>query len=184
MFGERGFESATVAEIARRCNLTTGAIYARWADKRDLFIAAVEWASNQRMQFLADNAEAGAVEKLAALSENLLSSTRDHVDDVWSEACSHSSRDESIHAVVAHAQAKEARLLAEILDEGKASGLIDSSLSTAAMVFVCQSLGTGAQLVLRSSAQDQVMPTDSELIALMGRLVAAIAPASPDDQPA
>ena len=29
VFGERGFEAATVSEVARRCGMTSGAVYAR-----------------------------------------------------------------------------------------------------------------------------------------------------------
>ena len=130
------------------------------------------------MQLLAGSAEAAADDRLAALAENLLSSERDDIDNVWTEACANGNREEELHATVARLQAAEADQLAEILDAGKASGVIDSSLSTAALVFVCQSLGIGAQMVLRCHGADQALPTDSDLAEVIAKLIAAIAPAS------
>lgn len=176
-FGELGFKAATISEIARRCELTTGAVYARWPNKRALFVAAVERASAQRMEVLTDNVGATVDERLAMLAENLLTAERDSVDNLWAEACANGSRDESIRLAIAHAAEMEADQIAEILDEGKQSGVIDSSLSTAAIVFVCQSLGFGAQTVKHVQPPTRPLPTDGELADLMGRLISAIAPA-------
>lgn len=177
VFGELGFKAATISEIARRCELTTGAVYARWPDKRALFVAAVERASAQRMEVLAGNAGAPVDERLAMLAEHLLTSERDDVDNLWAEACANGSRDESIRSAIAYAQEMEADQIAQILDAGKQSGVIDPSLSTAALVFVCQSLGFGAQTVKHAQPPTRPLPTDGELADLMGRYISAIAPA-------
>jgi AcrR family transcriptional regulator len=42
VFLRRGFHASSLAEIARGCGLTTGAIYASFADKDELFLAVFE----------------------------------------------------------------------------------------------------------------------------------------------
>ena len=176
MFGERGFESATVSDIARGCGLTTGAIYARWLTKRELFTAVIEHVSAQRMLLLIRDAEATTAEKLAMLGATPLLSTRDDTRNLWIEACVSASRDPSILPTVAQYQEVEAGDLAKIVDEGKASGVIDPSLSTDAVVFFCQALGLGAYLAIRVQAEERGRPTDDDWSEIVARLIRAIGP--------
>uniref|UniRef100_A0AAU2UY17 TetR/AcrR family transcriptional regulator n=1 Tax=Streptomyces sp. NBC_00003 TaxID=2903608 RepID=A0AAU2UY17_9ACTN len=41
LFSERGYSSTTIAEIAERCGLTTGALYHHWAGKEALLVDIV-----------------------------------------------------------------------------------------------------------------------------------------------
>lgn len=177
VFGERGFEAATVSEIARRCGLTTGAIYARWTSKRELFMAAVEHASARRMLLLIKNLDVTADEKLAMLGANLLSPMRDGTRDLWIEASVNASRVEATRPVLAQFLELEERELAEIIDEGKASGVIDPELSTEAIVFLCHSLGFGTHLILRARRSDRTPLGDDDWNSLMARIIDAIGPA-------
>ncbi len=43
VFVERGFEQATVAEIARRADISGPAVYKHFADKAELLLAAARW---------------------------------------------------------------------------------------------------------------------------------------------
>ena len=178
VFGERGFDAATVAEVARRCGLTTGAIYARWATKLELFEAVVDYASAQRMLLLIKNVDATPAQKLALLGDNLLNSERDDTRNLWIEACVSASREGAGDSAIIHAQETEARELAEIVDSGKEAGLIDPSLSTAAIVFLCQSLGLGTFLALRVQSPERPRPPDDEWSELIARIISAIGPAS------
>ena len=67
VFGESGFEAATVSEVGRRCGLTSGAVYARWPNKRDLFLAVVAYVTPRRMVFGVGNDEMPAAEKFRRL---------------------------------------------------------------------------------------------------------------------
>ncbi len=180
MFGERGYEAATVAEIARSCDLTTGAIYARWASKREMFMATVEHASSQRMLLLIKNLDATAEAKLALLGSNLITDSRDRTRNLWIEACVSGSRDESLHGSIAHAQETEAVELAEIVEAGKAEGVVDPSLSTDAVVFLCQSLGLGTYLALRCQLPDRPRPADDDWNPLVARLIDSLRPPASD----
>ncbi|MGE5623654.1 MAG: TetR/AcrR family transcriptional regulator [Methanocella sp.] len=41
LFAEKGYDGATIADIARQADITDGAIYRHFSDKRDLFLACV-----------------------------------------------------------------------------------------------------------------------------------------------
>ena len=180
VFGERGFDAATVAEIARNCGLTTGAIYARWASKSEMFIATVEHASAQRMLLLIKDMWATTAEKFSMLGANLLTDARDQTRNLWIEACVAGGRNESLHGAIAQAQETEAVELTEIVEAGKAEGDIDPSLSTDAVVFLCQSLGLGTYLALRSQAPERPRPGDDEWNPLMARLIESLRPPASD----
>lgn len=180
VFGQRGFEAATVSEIARNCGLTTGAIYARWASKREMFIATVEYASSQRMLLLIKDLEATTAEKLSMLSANLLTDARDQTRNLWIEACVSGGRDASLHSSIAHAQEIEAVELTEIVEAGKTEGAIDPSLNTDAVVFLCQSLGLGTYLALRSQVPERPRPDDDVWNPLMTRLIESLRPPASD----
>ena len=180
VFGERGFEAATVSQIARNCGLTTGAIYARWTSKREMFVATVEHASAQRMLLLIKDLEATTAEKLAMLGSNLLTDARDQTRNLWIEACVSGSRDGMLHGSISQAQETEAVELTEIVEAGKAEGAIDPSLSTEAVVFLCQSLGLGTYLAMRSQVPERPRPDDDDWNPLMARLIDSLRPQASD----
>ena len=71
VFAEHGFEAARVAEIARRADLTTGAIYARWKGKRDLIVEAVRHIVAQCVHTSSAVAAMPGKEVLAVLGDDL-----------------------------------------------------------------------------------------------------------------
>lgn len=176
MFGERGFDAATVADVARRCGLTTGAIYARWATKRELFEAVIEHASAQRMLLLIKSVDATPAEKLSLLGANLLTTSRDDTRSLWLEACVSGGRGGPGRSEIVHAQEVEAEELAEIVTAAKDSGVIDPSLSTDAIVFLCQSLGLGTYMAMQVQTPERPRPPDDEWSKIVARLIAAIGP--------
>ena len=175
VFAERGFEGATVAQVARRADLTTGAIYARWPGKRELFLAAVDHITPQRMVFLISRSEMSTVEKLDALGTNLIASGSDQLRNLMLEALVSARRDPSLSEEVFRSLGAEADALASMISEGKGSGAIDTSLSTDAIVFFCQSLAIGSHLVLSGPPGTGGGPAIRDWNALIGRVIAAVA---------
>ncbi|MDE0676588.1 MAG: TetR/AcrR family transcriptional regulator [Acidimicrobiales bacterium] len=175
-FGDKGFQSASVSEIAREAGTTADAVYARWSDKRELFDAAFREAAERRMLLLIKNAPEAAASKLAMLGDNLLTTHRDNTRDLWIEACAHAMRDEDWRPMLAAALDVEARELSEIVEDAKAAGDIDHDLSTTAIVFLCQSLGLGSHLVARSLANNGSEPDADDWSRFIGRLIRGLAP--------
>lgn len=176
VFGEQGYDGASVSAIARRCGLTTGAIYARWTGKHEMFLAVIRYAHKQRMLLQVKEAAATTYEKLAILAASLIAPSLDETRNLWLEACITASRDPSFHPAIAELQALESADFAEIVDEGKATGVIDPSLSTRAIVYLCQSLGLGAYLDLRVQSEDHIRPPADEWFTLMTRIIDSLKP--------
>lgn len=180
VFGESGFEAARVHEVARRCGLTAGAVYARWPRKLDLFLAVVDYVTTQRIALMVGGSEARAA-RLADMGANLLSPGSRGIRGLTLEAYVAARRDESLAEVVAGAIEAETDALTAMVEEGKESGVIDPTLSTGAIVLLCRALGLGTQLVTAVESSIRPAPTTDEWQALITRITAAVA-ASPSDE--
>lgn len=179
VFGEKGYEAARVADIARRCGLTTGALYARWLTKRELFLATVEQRGLTRTEVVSGQAELSAARKLAELGSGLLGGGDDSDDaarNLMLEACVMARRDSSLSADVAQSLDIEAAVLAEVVSQGKAADEIDAGLSTEAIVFACQALGLGARLAAAAEPREVGLPPVEDWRELMTRFVDSIGP--------
>ena len=181
VFGEKGYEAARVADIARRSGLTTGAIYSRWLTKRELFLATVEHRGSQRTEVVSGRAELSAAKKLITLGGGLLAGGNDDAKarNLMLEACVMARRDSSLSADVAQSLDVEAAVLAEVVEQGKAAGDIDAGLSTEAIVFACQALGLGVRLAAAAEPRDVELPSPDDWTELMVRFVESIGPSQP-----
>ena len=175
VFAERGFEAARVAEIARRAGLTTGAIYARWQGKRDLIVDAVRHVVGQYMHALSVVASTPAREVLAVLGADPASAKDARIREVVLEAMVSARRDDSFRAALTDAMGEESASLGSIVARGKAEGSIDPSLSTPAIVALCQCLGIGRHLAVSGLLASGRVEA-GEWDALMSRLMAALRP--------
>jgi len=57
LFSERGYEGATVRDIASAAGMSTGAVFASFADKSDLFVDIVSAESEARLEVMRQAAE-------------------------------------------------------------------------------------------------------------------------------
>lgn len=171
VFGEKGFENARVAEIARRCDLTTGAIFARWPTKRDLFVAAVEHVVPRLRTLGTRTAEMSVAEALEYLGTDQ-TGTEDHrLRSVMLEAFAAARRDAGFSSHISQAVDAEAAALAALVDEGKASGIVDGSLSTDAIVLLYRALNLGIDLARAVPSSGVSQPGADEWNALVGRIL-------------
>ena len=175
VFAERGFEAARVAEIARRADLTTGAIYARWPGKHDLIVDAVRHVVPQFMHLSVAAADAPAPETLVALGTRVMNTLNARSRDVMLEAFVSARRDDDFRAAVSRSMEEEAVRLGEMVSRRKAEGSIDPDLSTRAIVAFYQALGLGMHLVVSARSEGGRVPR-AEWEALIARLVAAVGP--------
>ena len=185
IIADRGYEAASVAAIARRSGLTTGAIYSRWASKREMFTAAVEHVAEQRMAGLTADAAAGTglVERHMGVGAGMCQSGRDDARSLWIEACVSAARDPELRETVGHLLEEEAQTLGRIVTDAKAGGAVDPALSTEAIALLCQAAEFGFHLMDRVQTPSRDIPADADMDALMSRLYSALAPPSPNGHP-
>ena len=175
VFGECGYDTARVADIALRAGLTTGAIFTRWRTKRDLFLAAIDHTTAYRLTFFEKNAEKSAIEMLTALGARLGPTHPSKYENLRLEAFVSGRRDAALGEKVSQFYSAESDELASIVAEGKHVGEIDASLSTAAIVVLSLCIELGTHFAAMAELSDRARPTMDYWNALMSRIVGSIA---------
>jgi AcrR family transcriptional regulator len=180
VFAEKGYDRAGVQEIARRAGLTTGAIYGRFTGKADLLQAAIESHTTDELDdlFAQHRFEGHASDILRTVGSHLV--TQDCPDDdhaegaLLLEAFVAARRDPEVRAQLERLIEYRASVLAELVEEAKLDGSIDSELDTTSLVRFCHAVGLGFLLYdAISISLPQAQPWEQ----LITRLVGAIAPA-------
>jgi AcrR family transcriptional regulator len=74
LFSSRGFDGASMRELADRLDMTTAALYYHYADKADILVQLVEPMIDEAAQLVADSeqANAGIEDRLAGVLDLLL----------------------------------------------------------------------------------------------------------------
>ena len=177
-FVERGYDAARVSAIARRAGLTSGAVYARWPNKGDVMVAALRYIFERmlpdwRLQ-QAGGGEMSPPTMMAALGAGLVvpDKRRDVLVQVFGSARNHKEIQECLQQYLD----EDSEQLRLIVEAGKEAGLVDLGLSTDAMVLLCQAVEVGAYLLLSGGVGERDDTTEDHWNALLGRLIAAVAP--------
>ncbi len=175
VFTERGIEKAGVALIARRAGLTTGAIYSRWEGKQDLLLDALDVVLMQQIaQLLAVGPDASAADVLGSLGADLMN--REAAGDaLMLEALVMARRDPAFRTTLRDRMADEESHLATLIDNGKDAGIIDPTLSTRAILTLCQAISLG--FVVMGAIEKPTADAD-EWNTVIDRLVTAALPAT------
>lgn len=152
VFGERGYASASLDDVAGDAQLTKGAVYWHFASKSDLFLALVE--QNTRMHLATWPAEAEAAlrgpDPASALGlwlEAAFASCQSDPGQVrlYLEFIA-SSRDEPVQAKLAAVHRAARSGAAEALRELQERGLINAGLSPVVLAVFVQGLMNGLTL--------------------------------------
>ena len=178
VFGEKGYDGAGVAEIARRAGLTTGAIYSRFTGKAQLLAAAIQATVPDEFDVLfAEHAFDGrAKDILHTVGAHLVTRPSQPAQGMLLEAFVAARRDPEV-ATLLRAQFDDRRhRLAALLEAGKTNGLIDPELDTYSIVHFAHAVGLGF-LAYDAIGADQPDPGAWE--AVIARVVAALDPADP-----
>ena len=182
VFAEKGYDRAGVQEIARRAGLTTGAIYGRFAGKADLLQAAIESHTTDELDelFAQHRFEGHASDILRTVGSHLVMEDcpdADHAEGaLLLEAFVAARRDPEVRAQLERLIEDRASVLADLVEEAKLDGSIDSDLDTTSLVRFCHAVGLGFLLYdAISISLPQAQPWEQ----LINRLVGAVAPAEP-----
>ena len=178
VFVEQGYDKAVVSDIARRAGATTGAIYARWPDKNEMMVAALDHlleriTPEQRMKELGVIG-ASATEILTAWGANLLES--DGTQDVLVQVFGSARNNAAVQQRLQEFLNDQADQLSDLVDWSKDEGLCSREMSTPAMVLLIQAAGIGTHLLRSAGRADRHNPSVEDWMQLIARLLSAANP--------
>lgn len=179
MFEVKGYEGATVTQIAREAGVTTGAIYAHYGGKAELLVDALRSHSERVTAALFPSGRpVDAATLLVTLGTRL--QTRDEEETaLLTEALLASRRDAELAQVLATALGEREGFMAALLDRGRAEGELTEDVSPAVAARFALMLGIGSMLV---RALDMPLTDQAEWEAFIRRLVATFTQDTPDTQ--
>lgn len=144
VFAEAGYDGARVAEIARRADLTTGAIYSRYTGKAELLVDALDLVMADHLEAVFSNPETSSpTGVLSLLGSHLLEEEDGPTSSLFLEAVVAARRNAEVADMIVRKLDDERMRVSEIIDEAKAMGLFDAALDTRAVLAFIQAIGLG-----------------------------------------
>jgi AcrR family transcriptional regulator len=174
VFAEKGYDRATVQEIARRADFTTGAIYGRFRGKAELLLAAIEAQTDDEFEqlFAEHRFDGKATDILTTVGSHLVTDEFDNGQALLLEAFVAARRDPEVADMLRRVVEERSAHLQELVDEAKGNGSIDPALDTLSIVRFCHAVGLGFLLF---GAIDLGRPDAEPWEVLIERLVGAVA---------
>jgi len=168
VFARLGYERASIAQIASDAGLCTGAIYAHYAGKAELFVATLRAHAEQEVaHLLGGESTLDFASFLVARGESLeRRSTAD--SNLLIEAVVAAKRDPQVLQVLVTSFADRERMLVDLLRAAQEVGAIDDDLAPEAVVRFTFMLALGSVLV---RALDLPSTDRDDWAALIRRLV-------------
>ena len=147
VFARLGYERASIAQIASDAGLSTGAIYAHYAGKAELFVATLRAHAEQEVeQLLGGESNLDFASFLVARGESLeRRSTAD--SNLLIEAVVAAKRDPQVLQVLVTSFVDRERMLVDLLRAAQEVGAIDGDLAPDAVVRFTFMLALGSVLV-------------------------------------
>jgi len=180
VFAEKGYDRATVQEIARRAGFTTGAIYGRFQGKAELLLAAIEAQSDDEFDqlFAEHRFEGKATDILTTVGSHLVTDEFDSGQALLFEAFVAARRDPEVAVMLRRVVEQRSDALTELVEEAKSTGGIDPALDTLSIVRFCHAVGLGFLLF---GPIDLGRPRPEPWEILIARLVGAVAEPTTDE---
>ena len=172
VFTEKGYDRATVAEIARRAGVTTGAIYSRYRGKSDLMADALASTVGDQIEQLLPEAPDGGVALLGSLGTHLLDD-RCGIDWLLMEAIVASRRDPELADMIRRQFEEETARISKVFQQATDDGHVDQSLSIDAIAHLALSLGMGTRIY---QLLERPQPDTADWEVVISRLLAAARP--------
>ena len=168
VFGRCGYDGANIAEIASQAGLSTGAIYAHYAGKAELFEATLRAHAEAEFERLLGGDSALDFASFLEARGNVLDRPAKHDESLLIEAIVASKRHPEVAELLRESVSGRQRQLAELFRAAQEVGAVDDSLSADAVVRFAFMAVVGSLLV---GALD-LPPVDHEdWTALIKRLV-------------
>jgi len=173
VFAERGYDGTRVADIAAAAGVSNGALYAHFASKADLLVAALHTHGRRQLaDMFAAEPSRPVTELLLLIGQGLLR-PRDARQALIIEALAAARRDQAVAGPMRDYMGERADWLAGLIELGQSDGEFDSALSAGALAHFCLLLSMGSALV----TPDLHAVDDAGWAALLARIVSALRPA-------
>jgi AcrR family transcriptional regulator len=172
-FARRGYDGTRVADIAAAAGVSNGALYAHFASKADLLVAALRTHGRQLLAELFAAEPDRSVTELLLVIGRSLPRRQDPCGNLVIEGLAAARRDEDVARPMRDYVGERAAWIADVIRIAQADGDIDSALSPVALAHFCLLLVIGSGLV----TADLHAVTDEDWNTLLSRIAAALAPA-------
>lgn len=179
VFAEEGFDGARVATIADRADLTTGAIYNRFAGKTELLVEALVRHNASQLDELLESGMT-ATDAVRAVGSELLEGKQAAWQPLILESLAAGRRTPELAEGLRSFLSAERAHFAEQITDAQAASLIDEDLDAAAIAMFCQAVSVGMNAL---TAIDSGLPSAPAWDELLDRLVNSLTPdESPQDR--
>jgi AcrR family transcriptional regulator len=175
VFCERGYEGTTVAEVARRAGLTTGAIYANFRDKAELLLQTIERGSAGVVADMEAARKKGlsAADRLLLMSRLMVSDADDTERRLFVEMFAAARRDPDVGQRVAESLTAMKAELARMMERAQSDGDVAELWDPGVLAHFCLSLGVGFTHLAVAGVID---PDADRWAALTEKLLEAVGP--------
>jgi AcrR family transcriptional regulator len=178
-FAEQGYDGTRVADIAAAAGVSNGALYAHFASKAELLVAALRAHGERQLdEVLAADPGRPVLEVLVTAGRGLRR-RREPRGYLIVEALVAARRDPAVAALMGGQMGERTGLLAALVRAGQGRGQLDPGLSARAIAHFCFLLALGGALV----TPDLHDVGEEEWAALLARIAAALTTAQTGGQP-
>ncbi len=172
VFAERGYDGTRVADIAAAAGVSNGALYAHFASKAELLVAALRTHGRQLLAELFAADPDRSITELLLVVGRWLPRRRDARGYLIVEALVAARRDQDVARPMRDYVGERADWLAGLVSVGQAAQELDPALSPNALAHFCLLLAMGSALI----TPDLHAVGEDEWAALLTRVAAALAP--------
>lgn len=170
VFARRGYDGASISEITSEAGLTSGAIYAHYASKAELFNATLEAYAERDLDQLLGRAGPDLVDALTAVGATI--DRREPTEaSLLISAIVAARNDPEVARLLIDGLAGRERTFRSLISAAQDSGALTEDISSEAITRFCLMIAMGS-LVVEALGIDPV--EHAEWTALIERLVGAI----------
>jgi TetR/AcrR family transcriptional repressor of uid operon len=172
-FLECGYERCTVADIARRADVTVGAIYSNFRSKADILLEVMRRRLKQQTETVRTY-----VQSTSDINQAFLALSRDRTEPGMPETrvlaleiFAASRRDPAVREVVADLTLGMVRFMTSRIRAAQEAGIIDSTIHAPSLAWLYLMPATGEAWIEAAGLE---LPPQEDWLALLQRVVSAV----------
>jgi AcrR family transcriptional regulator len=178
VFAERGYDGASISAISEAAELSSGAIYAHYASKAELFVAVLDAHGRGQARHLIGTPEVRDVADFAELAGSRVDRREPRQAALLVEAIVASKRDPQVAELVVSFLSEGEQQLARAVKAGHHAGSIDATVGEQAFARFATMVALGSAL---AASLELPAPDHADWETLIRRLTTALrtGPAAP-----